>query len=297
MNEKQVGGALRVLLSELVDYAGLFPPAGLAMGEAVRKYAEYRAGENAWALGRFVTPVARFAKFEAAFGGLPTQQGVWKLTALLGMAVEVDIAAVQDLNRRLKGQAAVDSVELKVSREREIRTLAAALPPGITAYCEVEPSRHAALLKAVRICGLRAKIRTGGVTPDAFPQAESIADFLLACAQLRVPFKATAGLHHPVRCERALSYEENAPRGVMHGFLNVFLASAMASEGREHEEIVTMLLDDDATNFSATEDAVQWRKRRFSLESLHKLRAEFAISFGSCSFEEPLSDLRELGIL
>jgi hypothetical protein len=27
------------------------------------------------------------------------------------------------------------------------------------------------------------------------------------------------------------------------------------------------------------------------------MRSEFALSFGSCSFEEPLQDMRELGLL
>jgi hypothetical protein len=83
----------------------------------------------------------------------------------------------------------------------------------------------------------------------------------------------------------------------MHGFLNVFLAAQMAREGREYEEIVTLLLENDVAAFSVSGSTVQWRKRRFTEEQLQSLRKEFAISFGSCSFEEPLADLHEAGLL
>ncbi len=295
--QPQQSQALHALLAELVDYAGLFPPAGLAMGDGVRSYAAYRKGEDAWALGRFVTPVARFVKFEAAFAGLPPQTGIWRLAALLGQDIAVDLAAIAEFNLRMAGKVVVDVVEAKVGREREIKLLASLLPSEMNAYCEVEPSRRDALLKAVKLCGLRAKLRTGGVTPDAIPEAEEVADFLLACARHGIAFKATAGLHHPVRCVRSLTYEADAPRATMHGFLNVFLAAQMAREGREYEEIVTLLLENDVAAFSVSGSTVQWRKRRFTEEQLQSLRKEFAISFGSCSFEEPLADLHEAGLL
>ena len=54
---------LRSLLTGLVDYAGLFPPAELAMAQAVEKYASYRKGAHTWMLGRFVLPVPRLEEF------------------------------------------------------------------------------------------------------------------------------------------------------------------------------------------------------------------------------------------
>ena len=51
--------SLRALLAGVVDYAGLFPPAGLALDLALTHYVRYRQGPGGWMLGRFVCPAAR----------------------------------------------------------------------------------------------------------------------------------------------------------------------------------------------------------------------------------------------
>jgi hypothetical protein len=139
--------------------------------------------------------------------------------------------------------------------------------------------------------GLRAKIRTGGVTNDAFPPAAQIAHFINRCAERGVPFKATAGLHHPIRCVKPLTYEPDAPTGTMHGFVNVFMAAALPQYA---EAIVT---EADALAFEFGDDAASWRGHSVTTEAIARVRDEFAISFGSCSFEEPVADLKELGWL
>jgi hypothetical protein len=146
------------------------------------------------------------------------------------------------------------------------------------------------LLPELKRRGLRAKIRTGGITADAFPTPEAVAEFIRACKREGVPFKATAGLHHPLRCVKPLTYEPNAAVGTMHGFLNVFLAAAMV------EDAEAILAETDAKAFTFDDDGAAWRDRRVSIDELKAMR-EFATSFGSCSFEEPINDLKELGWL
>jgi hypothetical protein len=148
-----------------------------------------------------------------------------------------------------------------------------------------------ALVPALAGRGLRAKIRTGGLVADAFPSTDSVARFLRACREAGIGFKATAGLHHPLRCVKPLTYEPNAPMGKMHGFLNVFLAAALL----DHAEAV--LNEEDPRAFTFDDEGASWRDQRVTTEALQKMRREFAISFGSCSFEEPIADLRELGWL
>jgi len=222
----------QALLANLIDYAGMFPPASLSLEEAVRKYEEYQRGSYAWMLGRFIVPLARARE-------------------------------VTHLPLSVLGDGPFEIIETKEIVE----------PKGRTVYVEgVAPSQLAGK-------GLRAKIRTGGVTPDAFPSAETIAQFIRECRDHHVAFKATAGLHHPLRCVKPLTYEPDAPTGTMHGFINVFIAAAIPERAEE------VLLDNEfALNASVTHDEIAYMRT-------------WAISFGSCSFEEPIADLKELGWL
>ncbi len=244
--------SLRTLLANLVDYAGLFPPAALPMREAVRNYACYRDGADAWALGKFVVQQERAPEVPSDFP-----------LSVLG----------------------VD--EVKASSADEVANIARQ-SQGRIVYVEIT---ELSLLDAIRDHGVRAKIRTGGLTEDAFPTAERIAAFLRACRERNVAFKATAGLHHPLRCVRSLTYEPNAPTGLMHGFVNVFLAAALLDDAER------ILEERDPAAFAFDDDGASWRDRRVSTGELASLRRDFAISFGSCSFEEPLGDLRALGWL
>ena len=244
--------SVRALLAGLIDYAGLFPPAALSMQDAVRNYARYREGAHAWALGRFVVPADRASEVPSDFP-----------LSILGVD-EVKAATVEDVER--------------IARDAR----------GRTVYVEIS---DLALLDAIAAHGLRAKIRTGGVTADAFPAIADVAAFLRACSAKRVAFKATAGLHHPLRCVKPLTYEPAAPTGTMHGFVNVFLAAAMI----EHADGI--LAEPDASAFHFDDDAASWRGHRVSTRDLITMRRELATSFGSCSFEEPIADLQELGWL
>jgi hypothetical protein len=172
--------------------------------------------------------------------------------------------------------------EVKATSAEEI----AALPKGT--YVEIA---DLALLDAIAEHGLRSKIRTGGITAGAFPAISSIAEFLRACKAKGVAFKATAGLHHPLRCVKPLTYEPNAATGTMHGFLNVFLAAALLDDAED------VLAESDARAFAFDDEGVTWRDRRVTPEEIVAMRRTFATSFGSCSFEEPISDLRELNLL
>ena len=84
----------------------------------------------------------------------------------------------------------------------------AMLPEGVTAYFELPIDADPAPLAGGRG---RAKVRTGGLTPEAFPAPADLARFLYRCAKARVPFKATAGLHHPIRSMQRCTYEPDSP--------------------------------------------------------------------------------------
>jgi hypothetical protein len=140
--------------------------------------------------------------------------------------------------------------------------------------------------------GARAKIRLGGVTPESVPSVEIVAGFLSACMRERVAWKATAGLHHGVRGTRELT--PGGPRASMHGFVNVFLAGALAYFGADEKAIIKTLSEEDPGAFKADDEVLRWHDNTMIADQLEKVRGEFAISFGSCSFEEPVLDLKQM---
>lgn len=142
-----------------------------------------------------------------------------------------------------------------------------------------------------------AKLRTGGLTPESIPDSEALADFLCQAAARRVPFKATAGLHHPIRSLHPLTYAAESPYAVMHGFVNVFAAAAFAWHGGDRKTVLAVVGEEDPGAFEFLEDEMGWRDQHLSTEQVRDARREFAHSFGSCSFEEPVADLRALGFL
>ena len=141
-----------------------------------------------------------------------------------------------------------------------------------------------------------ASSRSTRSRPDAFPPAEHIARFLSRCAALHLPFKATAGLHHPVRGEHRLTYAHDAPSGTMFGFLNVFVAGVLAAHGADEAELVDVLEERNATAFAFDDEGMSWRRHRVSTGELAGGRASFAMSFGSCSFREPVDELGQLAL-
>jgi hypothetical protein len=171
----------------------------------------------------------------------------------------------------------VESLETKLPRKLSLPT-----------YCEAPLDQ---------INGAFAKVRTGGLTADAVPTPGEIADFLFQAAARRVPFKATAGLHHPIRGSHLLTYAADSPHAIMHGFINVFIAAGFAWRGLDRGAVIGVLHESDPDSFEFFDDALSWRGRSLSTVQIAEVRRDFAHSFGSCSFEEPTADLRALGWL
>jgi hypothetical protein len=240
---------MREFLASIVDYAGLFPPAELGMADSVREYARARSGPDRWALGRFVVPAARLDEFRKA---APAE--TWELSVLVDR--KADVPGARTLETKAATAERIWTSELPVFFEIPVTAL------------------H--LLRPIARAGGRAKIRTADPPPSA-----DLARFLLACAAEGVPFKATAGLHHPLR------------HAAGHGFLNLFLAAALARDGGREEELVRLLEDGSREAFAFAGTDASWRGRRIPLSDVRR----FALSFGSCSFQEPMDHLRELGFL
>lgn len=290
---------LHALLERLVDYAGLFPPAALSMHEAVTNYAAYRASPDAWMLGRFVVPIARLDELLVESASLiDGREGPWALSGLAGTDQAADAESLRAFNRAQRGRLVVDTVELRAATAPAIDAALRSFGPDVEVFVEIPlDDDPRPLLEVVKRHGARAKVRTGGTTASAFPGATVLARFLSVCAALELPFKATAGLHHPLRGEQPLTYDDGAPSATMFGFLNVFLAAGFARAGLEEASVVQLLEERDARAFSVADDAVTWRGVRLTREQIGDARHSFALAFGSCSFREPVDDLHQLALL
>jgi hypothetical protein len=298
--------AIAVLLRDLIDYAGLFPPAGLAMPAAAANYEAYSRSEWSWILGSFVVPVTRLGEFEEASAGLPASTHAkgfahWRLSALLGSDVHADVARIREFNARTarlsSGRRVIEAVEVKAANSEEIARLSGIIPAQLAAYFEIPLATCGECIAVLADTGRRAKIRTGGETAEKFPASESVIEFIRLCAGANVPFKATAGLHHPMRSEHRFTYQSDSPSGIMHGFINVFLAAAFLRAGMEAKVAVEVLNEQSAGAFDFSLEGVGWRQHRLSRDEIAAARTGFAVSFGSCSFTEPIDDLRVLRLL
>jgi hypothetical protein len=298
---ENVKESVRALLSDIIDYAGLFPPSQVSMPEAVINYATYKNSNFRWMLSRFVLPAARLDEFlESAKDFISRDKGdVWRLAVLAGEDIYDTLRRIEDFNAQNSSRVLADVLEVRATTESKIENTVNALPPNLTAYFELPlDERLPDLVCALAIRGQRAKIRTGGVTPDAYPSSREIIRFIRTCLAANVPFKCTAGLHHPVRCFKPLTYEPDAPTGTMNGFLNMFLTTAFARYGFKPSVLEEILEDESAESFAFDESGIWWRNEHFLNNSqLERIRRSNIISFGSCSFTEPIEDLQDLNLL
>lgn len=305
--------AVRAAFTQLIDYAGLFPPAKLDMAAALAEYAASRTGPLAWMLGRFIVPASRIPELRAALpGGEPVPLSVIvdagpDPNAWLSRVQQIldDVAAVRGCEQRVR----VESLEIALAplaTQRDTydapigQFAAAAKHAGLgdlPAFVEIArderwKSELESALFALARHKLGAKLRCGGVVPEAFPNANDVAIFMCAAIQQhQVPMKATAGLHHPIR---HLDHQLGVP---MHGFLNLLTAAAFARTGMDPANVLGIVACEDAHHFRFSEHGLEWEGQHVHVDDLQATRAQGFISYGSCSFSEPVSDLQGLGIL
>ena len=288
---------LRTLLGEVVDYAGLFPPASLDMAAAVRNYASYKKSTDEWMLGNFIVPVSRLDEFLSAAQGSSLHRAPWHLSVLVG-DLEKENAVIRDfVSRNDPATFRISSLETKAASNAEIERIARYQFGEIVVYVEIpiqtDPRN---LLSDLASAGMHAKVRTGGITPDMFPATADLARFIIACVKAGVPFKATAGLHHPIRSTYRLTYAPDSPSGMMFGFLNVFLAGAFARKGMDSNMLMEVLEEGRGDAFRFDDGGARWREHQLTMNDLTITRQVAVMSFGSCSFREPVDELTALGL-
>lgn len=302
----------RVLLERLIDDAGLFPPARLAMPDALRAHAANRVGPLAWVQGRFIAPASQLAAVVSAWPeGLAALRLALVADGAAGTdgagfagALDADLAAAAALERS-DPRVRVELVEVRVPDPEltdavtsAIRRAAFAGP--VAAFVEAPDSTDPGALRgtvaavvAARAAGatrLGAKVRCGGLETSMIPSPAAVAAFLGACVGAEVPFKATAGLHHPVRGIDPTSGMR------MHGFVNLLAATALLRAGVV-DDATEIIGEQDASTFTLAAEALGWQELTVDAAAVASVRETAFTAYGSCSFDEPTADLAALGWL
>jgi hypothetical protein len=300
---------VRALFEHIVDYAGLFPPARLPLAEALRNYAGYVAGPRQWLVGRFICPAGQLDELTEEARALKIDSGLQIAVLASGGApdfrasLERDLAAIERFRREWWPEVAdVLEVALPASLAPAELSEAVALlrPTQLRCFFEVpldtdrvrETCQTLAGLASASETAFGLKVRCGGLTAEAFPSDEHLAAFMVQCRDARLPWKATAGLHHPLR-----QWDEGL-QVLTHGFLNVFGAGLLSyAHPLREEQLVEILRDRQGAQFWFQNDRFGWKNWGCALREVKELRRRWLPSFGSCSVEEPHADLVALGMV
>ncbi len=322
-SQSTVSGTLRTFMSGIIDYAGLFPPASLNLDTSIRNFVNYRGVADRWMLSSFICPATRLVELEAYRDILAaSERHCFSVLQAPSSSLEEWTTATMKLRDALDSfhlsmgdVASTRAVEMKLplavardtgERREAVKTLFNVLsesPGSVDIFVEVSPLGEASVVQELAhelldqergtdAARTALKIRTGGITPAEIPDADLIAAFILACRDTGIRFKATAGLHHPIR------HFNKSVGSHMHGFINVFAGAMAAAEHDLSRSQLREILEVERPDyFTFTDAELGIGELTIDRQRVQILRNDFATSFGSCSFDEPRDDLRTMGLL
>lgn len=311
--------SLTEFMNGLIDYAGLFPPASLSLDKAISEYFFYKKSEYSQIVSRFVVPASSVENLKSICQ--KHNYGNISLSVILP-DMEFDeknenniLKSIEDLNKLLKTNYFIEasSFEIKLpknlsadSQENLLRLIGNIISNikkisansriffepyvlgdnwenNIDIACEVinQNKEHSGF-----------KLRTGGVTKDAFPHTDIFAYSIKKCIDLKIKFKATAGLHHPLR------HFNPSVNTKMHGFFNVFISFLIAGKYNPSLKILKKIINtESAGEFNFTDDFITFEDFAISLKDIKNIKKSFSLSYGSCSIDEPVDDLKTLNLM
>jgi hypothetical protein len=320
--------SLRAFMEGIIDYAGMFPPSKLSLDEAIRNYARYRKGDDAWMLSRFIilgTKLKQLSAYEDLLSeGEPFDFSVIGQSAdtvqAFTPAIKETAEQILAFHDALDSEVSTGAMEVKLPLECVIsshdellsKALQAITDPLATddrlpkqVYCEAQLTENyraeiPPVMQAIAEHNantdsgvqLAFKLRCGGVKAELFPSLEEVAFVLQHAREANIAMKCTAGLHHPIR------HYADSVKTKMHGFFNVFGAGFLGyAYDLKEEGLVDILRDEDPSDFRFDGTAFSWEDLSIDDDQIKELRQVALHSYGSCSFDEPREDLEHLRLL
>ncbi len=323
--------SLRALLSGVLDYAGLFPPAKLPLHQALAHYANYRQSSDSWMLGRFVLQAARLGELRSflkpASAGLQppvaakqpddiphspsTDSGPALAIAALGRGGSDPDAYLEGLALDLE---AVAGCRAEHGERVSITVYETRLPVGpgmieliketadqaeqgqLFPFFEVGMSGDWRSTVAHAVQGCAASGRAGLKLRCGGLEAAAFPDEEQVAAVIEDCAVARVPLKFTAGLHHPLRRFDKTVQTTMHGFINVFVAGVLATEHRLAEpNLRELLLEEAPAAFRWDADSLGWREWNVRTAEVDLARQYSVTSFGSCSFEEPRDDLRALG--
>lgn len=319
-------------MRRLIDYAGMFPPANLDFQNAFSNYLNYLNSTDEWMIDKFICSVRFFEIFtnhdsepSKQLHDFKSERWISFSLLLTGGKTSKDFLKSLDSDLKLIKEFINNHSEIIVNDNFEAKLPEEILGKNNIGACKKFLNDCSEIFNENEMFGSKVffeppvndnyefnfeklsysiaesdheggnagfKLRTGGITPELFPTPEQVAFALKSCCENRIQFKATAGLHHPVR------HYNDSVLTKMHGFFNVFGAGILEYANKlSLKEITEIIKDEDANSFKFTENEFRWNDITAPNEKIAKARNEFVLSFGSCSIDEPKEDLTKLNLL
>ncbi|WP_136808872.1 hypothetical protein [Desulfosediminicola flagellatus] len=292
--------SLHAFLTGLIDYAGFFPPAQLNLETSLNNFGLYLSQDYGWMLSRCILPCNELEniqkdydfRYSVIVSSAVTAEEIESLSKFSKniTMIEVSIADSDRNSAQYTEMLAHIISRLELANLSNIRLFIEAnqIAPVVDAIVQYNCSQTG----SGSISAIGYKLRCGGTTSKAFPAVERVAEVITTCSTRKIPFKFTGGLHQPLR------YYHPEMAIMQHGFINVFGASLLYAANRlPEDQIIECLEDEDATNIHFTDEQFSWKSYTLSTSEIDTLRENRIVSFGSCSFEEPLEGLAGLGLL
>ncbi len=324
--DKFLTKSANVYFNEIIDYAGLFPPAKLSLTESLDNYCKYKNGNYAWMLRRFVCPVSLFPELETLHSKYKPGKPVIEISATIKSSdiieefqnnLSNDLSIWNAYSQHMGDFIKINSVEIKLPAElvlgRDAKKISSFIEfiygkilqnisenvfvffEGIT---DENPKENLkAVIEGIELHNLKQfnsgfKLRMGGISPESVPDVSLIAFCIRECLDKKIPLKFTAGLHHPFRDFSEHDYTRR------NGFVNVFAAGIIAMRHNiSNTGMEEILNDEKKDNFVFTDEFFSWKDWKINIEDIEFARKNLVLSFGSCSFEEPVDDLKSFNLI
>jgi hypothetical protein len=293
------------LFGGLIDYAGLYPPALRDMKGAVAGFREARASDEGWIVNRFLCSASRLEELAGELvATMQAGEEPWRIAVTFDLDPAASAAAAAAFHAEMTPAATVDLAEAPIPPTSDAEaiaalfTAAASINDTVVPYLEVR--RDGAITATIgdlaTVVGQArrpggAKLRCGGLEPEAFPSIHDVAEFIAACTESGLTFKTTAGLHHPIR------HHDEDLDVMRHGFLNLLAAATAARAGAGMLTVEAIIADTDPDAFDVNFGGVSWRGERVGPQAVAETRHLGFVAYGSCEFDEPVEDLAKLGFL